>query len=318
MSSSSGSVPINLNQRTKLQRTWRHFNKSRQLLILFLPALVFYIIFRYGPMFGLITAFQKYSPFLGIMKSPWVGLKYFRQFFSGYDFWTLFRNTMLLGFFTLIGTFPFPVIFALLLNEVKKNSYKRFVQTISYLPTFLSIVIVASMVIDFLSPTRGLINNILASFGFERIYFMIKPHWFRTIYVGSEIWQRTGFQAIIYLAALSGIDPTLYEAAHMDGAGRFRMMRNISLPCILPTVVVLFIIKSGNIIRIGFEKVLLLYNPATYSVADVFSTYVYRKGLVEHNFSYATAVGMFEAIVALALLLTTNYISKKVSQESLW
>lgn len=297
---------------------WNHIKKDRQLLILFIPAIVFYILFKYGPIYGLIIAFKEYNVFTGILASPWVGLKHFQQFFDSPDFWLLFKNTILLGMFTLLWSFPFPILFAILLNEIRVRWFKKYIQTISYLPAFLSIVIVSSMVIDFLSPSRGMINRMIASLGFEKIYFMISPEWFRTVYISSEIWQHMGYDAIIYLAAIAGISPTLYEAARVDGCKRWHMMRYITLPSIMPTVLILFILKCGNMFRIGYEKVLLLYNPMTYEVADVFSTFVYRKGIQEANYSYASAVGIFEAVVALIMLLVANLLSRRMGGKSLW
>jgi len=297
---------------------WRHIRRDRQLLILLIPCIVFYALFRYGPIYGLVIAFKDYDLYTGILKSDWVGLAHFRRFFDGPDFWLLFKNTFLLGFFTLIFSFPFPIVFAVLLNEVRHTRFKKIVQTASYLPAFLSVVIVSSMVIDFLSPTHGLVNLALKSMGFERIYFLAAPEWFRTIYIASDIWQFMGYEAIIYLAAIAGIDPTLYEAARVDGAKRYHMMRYITVPSIMSTIFIMFILKSGNVFRIGFEKVLLLYNPTTYEVADVFSTFVYRKGLLEANYSYAAAVGLFEAIIALVMLLTANFLTKRAGGKGLW
>lgn len=269
-------------------------------------------------MFGIITAFMKYSVYSGVFHSKWVGFRYFSQFFSTGDFPQLFRNTLLLGFFTLLWTFPFPIAFAVLLNEVRNQKFKKLVQSASYLPSFLSIVIISSMVIDFLSPSHGVINNILAALGFERQYFIIKPEWFRTIYISSEIWATMGYSAIIYLAAISGIDPTLYDAGIVDGCGRLQAIKHITLPSIFPTISIMLILKAGSMIKIGFEKVLLLYNPVIYEVADVFSTYVYRKGMVEQNYSYAAAVGLFEAVISMTLLVVANSLSRKLSDQSLW
>lgn len=297
-----------------LKRVVRH----RQLFIIFIPCVLFYLIFRYGPLFGLIIAFKDYSVFRGIIDSEWVGLKHFVKFFSTHDFIRLFSNTLYLGFFTLICGFPFPIILAILLNEVRVTWFKKSVQTASYLPTFLSIVIISSMIIDFLSPNNGIINRIIAGLGFEKIYFLIESEWFRPIYVLSDIWQFTGYEAIVFLAAIAGISPTLYEAGRVDGCSRFRMMWHITLPGMIPAILVIFILKTGNMIRIGFEKVLLLYNPMTYDVADVFATYVYRKGLLESNYSYAAAVGMFEAVVSCILLLTANYFSRRLGGNGLW
>ncbi|OZB98537.1 sugar ABC transporter permease [Paenibacillus sp. XY044] len=302
----------------RLTGTLKHIRRDRELLLLFIPCILFYIIFRYGPLYGLIIAFKDYSVFTGVMGSDWVGLKHFIKFFSNQDFWMLFRNTLLLGFYTLIFGFPFPIMLAILLNEVRTKWFKKSVQTLSYLPAFLSVVIISSMIIDFLSPTNGLLNQLLAAFGFEKKYFLVDPGWFRPVYVISEIWGTIGYESIIYLAAIAGINPTLYEAARVDGASRFHMIRHITIPGLMPTMLIMFILKTGSMIRIGYEKVLLLYNPMTYNVADVFSTYVYRKGLLESNYSYAAAVGMFEALVAMTMLLGANSISRKIGGKGLW
>lgn len=301
-----------------LMRTLKHMKRDRQLLLLFLPCLIFYIIFRYGPLYGLIIAFKDYSVFEGIMGSKWVGLKHFIKFFSSNDFIMLFKNTLALGFFALIFGFPIPILLAISLNELRVKWLKKSIQTFTYLPAFLSVVIISSMVIDFLSPSSGLINKLVAALGFEKIYFLIMPEWFRTIYVVSDIWANMGYEAIIYLAAIAGISPTLYEAARVDGSSRLRSMWHITIPSLMPTILILFILKTGSMIRIGYEKVLLLYTPTTYEVADVFSTYVYRKGLVEANYSYAAAVGMFEALIAMIMLLSANFISRKAGGKGLW
>lgn len=309
---------LKTNSNSKLSNTMKHLKKSRQLLIIFLPCIIFYIMFRYGPMYGVIIAFKKYNTFLGIIKSPWVGLKYFEQFFSNPDFFLLFKNTFLLGIYSLLWTFPFPIIFALLLNEMKNHKLMKSIQTISNLPTFLSTVIICSMVIDFLSPSRGIINKFISVLGFQKQYFIADPHWFRTIYIASDIWSGLGFGAIIFLAAISGVDPSQYEAGIIDGCNRFHSMIYITIPSIIPTIVTMFILKTGDIFGIGFEKVLLLYTPTTYSVADIFSTYVYRKGLIDMNYSYGAAVGLFQAVVSLFMLLLSNTVSKKLSDTSLW
>ena len=321
MPSSSIDVVESLDKKTfasRMTATFKHMKRDRQLLILFIPCVIFYIIFRYGPLYGLIIAFKDYSVFQGIMGSDWVGLKHFTKFFSSNDFMLLFKNTLTIGFYALIFGFPFPIILAILLNEIRVKWFKKSIQTFTYLPAFLSVVIICSMVIDFLSPSRGIINKIITAFGFESIYFLIKPEWFRTIYVVSDIWATMGYEAIIYLAAIAGISPTLYEAARVDGCSRLKSMWHITFPSILPTVLIMFILKTGSMIRVGYEKVLLLYTPTTYEVADVFSTYVYRKGILETNYSYAAAVGMFEALIAMVMLLTANYISRKLGGRGVW
>ncbi len=291
-----------------------------QLILLALPGFVFYIIFRYGPMYGLVIAFKDYGIYRGILQSPWAvpPTKHFAAFFGSGDFWILFRNTALIGIYSLLYGFPIPILFAMLLNEVRHMKYKKFVQTSTYLPSFLSVVVVCSMFTDMLSPSSGLINTIIAALGGTKTYFLTKPEWFRTIYVGTGIWSSFGYNAIIYLAALSGVDPQLYEAAKIDGCGRIKSMWYVTLPGILPTIATMFILSSGHILNTGADKVLLLYNPATYSVADVFSTYVYRKGILETNYSYSTAVGLFNSLVGLLFVLMSNTISRKFAETSLW
>jgi putative aldouronate transport system permease protein len=297
---------------------WRKIVKSKSLLLMFLPCLLYYFIFKYLPMFGIVISFKDYNLYKGIWASDWVGLKYYKMFFNSPDFWIILRNTFLLGINKLIFGFPAPIILALLLNEVKNMVFKRFVQTVSYLPHFISNVVVAGMVVMFLSPSQGFVNHMIQSFGFEPIHFMIKPELFRFIYVGSEVWQHIGWEAIIYLAALSSIDPSLYEAADIDGASRWRKLWNVTLPGISTTIIILFILNVGRVLEIGFEKVFLLYNPATYSTADILSTYVYRTGLVSGNFSYAAAIDMFTGIVCFFFIYSTNALSRRLSQTSLW
>jgi len=296
----------------------KYILQNWQLYLLLIPGVVFYIVFRYIPMFGVVIAFKDYGIFQGVIDSPWVGFKHFSAFFASDDFVRLFKNTFLLGAYNIIWAFPFPVLFAILLNEVRNKKFRQFVQTSSYLPSFLSIVIVSSMVTDFLSPNNGMINQIISALGFDKHYFMIDPKWFRTIYIASDIWQYMGYNAIIYISALTTIDSALYEAAEIDGCGRLKSMWYITIPGILPTVVTMFIIKAGSMIKVGYEKVLLLYTPSTYSVADVFSTFTYRKGLMETNYSYGTAVSLFESLVALIIIVSCNKLSKKFSEQSLW
>ena len=297
---------------------WARIRRDRQLLLLLAPGMLFYLVFRYGPMYGLVIAFKKYNPFQGVLKSPWVGFENFQNFFATGDFWMLFRNTLLLGLFNLLWSFPITILFALLLNEVRHHRFKKAVQTVSYLPTFLSVVIVCSITIDLLSPNGGLLNQILGLFGFDAVYFMTDPHAFRTIYIASGIWSGMGSGAIIYLAALAGVDPGLYEAARLDGCGRLRMMWSITLPSIMPTIVTMLLLNVSNVIKVGADKILLLYNSSIYETADVISTFVYRKGIVESNFSFSAAVGVFNSLVNFALVVVVNKISAKVSETSLW
>ncbi|WP_282940826.1 ABC transporter permease subunit [Paenibacillus sp. RC67] len=298
-----------------LSKTWR---KSKYLWLLFLPCLVYFILFRYAPMFGLVITFKNYNTFKGIMASEWVGLKYYRMFLENPDFFLLLRNTFLLGAYKLLFSFPAPIALALLLNEVRTVLFKKFVQTVSYLPHFISNVIVASMVIMFLSPTGGLINQMIKALGFQPINFMMEPGMFRTVYVISEIWQHIGWETIIYLAALTAVDPQLYEAAGIDGANRWRKLWHVTVPGIAPAIVIVFILNVGKVLEIGFEKVFLMYNPATYGTADIISTYVYRVGLEQGNFSYAAAIDLFMGIISLIFIWTANTISRRVGETSLW
>ncbi len=298
-----------------LSQKW---NKGKWLFAMFIPCLLYYVLFKYLPIFGIVVAFKDYSLYKGIWASDWVGLKYFRMFFNSSDFWLLLRNTFLLGFYNLAFGFAAPIALALLLNEMRLRTFKRFVQTVSYLPHFISNVVAASMVIIFLSPTGGVFNRMLTSFGFDSINFMIEPGWFRPIYVLSEIWQHVGWESIIFLAALTAIDPSLYEAAGIDGASRWRKIVHVTLPGISSTMIVLLILKIGSMMEIGFEKVFLLANPATYANADILSTYVYRAGLVNGNFSYGSAIDLFTAAVSFIFLLNANYMSRKFTGNSLW
>lgn len=296
---------------------WFKIKRDRQLLILLAPGILFYLVFRYGPMFGLVIAFQKYNPFLGVFKSPFVGLDNFTRFFATGDFSLLFKNTLLLGLYNLLWSFPITVIFALLLNEVRSNRYKKLVQTVSYLPTFLSVVIIVSITKDFLS-TAGTFNQIRNLFGMGVTHPMNDSGAFRSIYIASGIWSSTGSGAIIYLAALSAVDPGLYEAARIDGCTRLKMIWHITLPSILPTIVTMLILSSSSVMRVGMDKVFLLYSPMTYETADVFSTYVYRRAFTLRDYGFASAVGIFESVIACVILVSTNYISRKVTKESLW
>ena len=296
----------------------KSFKKEWELLALILPGIIFFIVFRYGPMYGVSIAFKDYGPFLGIGGSPWVGLKHFNDFFSSNDFFVLFKNTLLLGLYSIVWSFPFPIIFAVLLNEVRNRKIKKITQTISYLPAFLSVVVVCSMAIDMLSPNNGIINRIISMIGFEEHYFIIEPKWYRTIYIATDIWQNMGFSAIIYIAAITNIDTSLYQAAEIDGCSRFKMIWHITLPSILPTIMTMLILKTGQVFRIGPEKALLLYTPLTHDVADIFGTYVYRKGIGQAQHSFAAAVGLFEATVSLSILYLANTLSRKLSESSLW
>jgi putative aldouronate transport system permease protein len=292
--------------------------RNKWLYILFLPVLVWYILFAYWPMYGLVIAFQKYNVVKGISGSEWVGLKYFKQFFNDPYFPRLMRNTVLLNIYGLIFGFPAPILLALCFNEVRHMLFKKVTQTISYLPYFISAVVICGMVSTFLSPTNGIVNLILNKLGLSSIYFLQEPGYFRSIMVTLGIWQGAGFSAIIYIAALSGIPPELYEAAKIDGANRWKQLRYITLPSLVPTIIIMLILNLGSILNADFAKIILLYNPMIYETSDVLNTYVYRKGLLENNYSYATAVGLFQGVVGFVLVYAANLFSRKVSDTSLW
>lgn len=283
-----------------------------------LPAVIYYVLFQYKPMWGVLIAFKQYSIYKGFDASPWVGLRYFISFFSSPDSFVVIKNTLLISFYMLVWEFPMPIIFALMLNEVGNPKAKKFVQTVSYMPHFISTVVVCSMLTMFLNPSTGVINNLLDSLGYDRIYFLSKDYYFRTIYVASGIWKETGFNSIIYLAAIAGIDPQLYESAKIDGANKWKQIIHITIPCIAPTIVILFILNMGQLMNVGFDKAFLLQMPATYSTSDVISTYVYRSGIKQGNFSYGTAIGLFNSIINIVFLLVSNTLAKHAGETSLW
>jgi len=297
----------------------KHLAKNWIIYTFFIIPIAYYIVFRYVPMFGNIIAFRKYSAGGNIFGSQWSGFKYFKQFLGDPAFRRAFGNTLILNFAYLVVRFPLTLIFALLLNEIKWLPWKKFVQTVSYLPHFISMVIVAGMIKELLS-TSGPINTFLTSIGQQAIEFIALPEWFPTIFVASGIWQGLGWGSILYLAAIAGINPELYEAAKVDGATHFQQVLHVTIPCILPTITTLLILDIGGMVGSGaaFEKVFLLYNPMTYETSDIVSTYVYRMGVYSGNYSYATAVGLFEGLLNLILLTVANFTSKKVAGESLW
>ncbi len=303
----------------KPKRIWQSLIKHKTLYFLMFPGIAFYIIFKYIPMYGVLIAFQDYRVTRGVWNSDWVGLKHFIKFFYNTPgSWKLIRNTLLLNVYEIIFHFPAPIILALLLNELKSMLFKRVVQTISYMPHFLSTVVIVGMVVNFLSPQTGIINHFLAAFGFERIMFMGLPEWFRTIYISSEIWQKLGWGTILYLAAIAGIDPTLYEAAKMDGANRFQQMRHITFVGMVPVIVILFVLNLGNMMEIGYQKIILMYNPLVYETADVINTFVYRRGILSADFSFATAVGLFQSSIGFILVVLANRAARKYTETSLW
>ncbi|MBU7314920.1 ABC transporter permease [Paenibacillus oleatilyticus] len=292
--------------------------RDKYLYLLLLPGMLFIVVFKYIPMYGLVIAFQEYNILQGVGGSDWVGLYQFEKLFTMLDFTNVFKNTLIISTLKLVWGFPAPIVLALLLNEVKQLMFQRFVQTVVYLPHFISWVIFSGIIIIFLNPVDGLVNQVMGWFGGEPIDFLIEKSYFRSILVATDIYKEVGWGTIIYLAAISGINPQLYEAAIVDGAGRFRQMWNITLPSIRHVIVILFILSLGNILDAGFLQTLLLYNPLVMDVADIIDTYVYRKGIVDASYSLGAAAGVFKSVIALILVAASNQLAKKFGEEGLW
>lgn len=303
------------------QRVQQDLLLNKTLYIMVLPVIVYYILFKYLPMYGAIMAFKDFSPRLGVWGSPWIGFRNFIDFFTGPFAYRVIKNTLVISLTTLAFGFPAPIILALLLNEIKSIGYKRIVQTASYLPYFISLVVVCGMIKDFTSDS-GVINSVLVSvfgrFGYEAKTFLNESSLFVPVYVVSDIWQSVGWGSIIYLAALAGVDEELYEAAKIDGAGRWKQTVHITIPCIMPTIIIMLILRMGNIMNVGFEKIILLQNELIYDTSDVIASFVYRRGLIEHDYSFSTAVDLFNAVTNCILLMTANFVGRKLSDTSLW
>ncbi len=297
--------------RKKVTRDW-------DLWLLLLPGVIWYILFAYKPMAGLRVAFYDYNMFRGLEGSTYVGFDNFKYFLTGPDFLRTVKNTLMIAFWQMAIVFPTPIVLAIIITEMRNKFVSKLTQTATFLPYFISVVVVCGMVINFLSPSTGVINLILQKFGIEPIYFMVKPEYFRGIYTGMTLWKTIGFNSIVYIAAIMGIDPQLYEAATVDGAGKWRQVRTITFPSILPIVVVMFVLNIGKMVKVGFESILLLYKPTTYATGDVIATYVYRTGMSNGDYGLATAAGLFEALVALILVVVANRVSKRLSENSLW
>ena len=279
--------------------------------------IVYYVMFHYMPLYGVLISFKDYKVAKGVWGSPWVGFKWFEKFLTDEYFWKLVRNTLLLNIYGLLWGFPIPIALALMLNEVSSSGFKRIIQSVSYLPHFISTVVVCGMVMNFLS-LDGIINRFVAFLGFDKIQFMLMPEWFRTVFTASGIWQTCGWTSIIYLSALTAVDQEVLEAAMIDGANRFQKIRYVTLPSIAPTISIMLIMQLGKLMSLGYEKIILLYNGSTYETADVISSYVYRRGILNNDFSYSTAVGLFQSVVGVLLLICSNTITKKLSENSLW
>ncbi len=317
----AGNVKYQKPKRSLIEKlTWMldHLRNDWQLYVMLAPAIVWFIVFLYKPMYGLQIAFKDYSIFRGVAASPWIGFEHFETLFSNDQFIRAVWNTVKISALNLLFGFPAPIILALMFNEIIRATYKRVTQTIVYLPHFISTVIIAGIVITAFSPTAGIVNAILGWFGIDSIYFLTKPEWFRPIFVGTGIWQEAGFGSIVFLAAIAGVNPSLYESAVVDGASRWQMMWKITIPSILPTIIIMLIIRIGNIMEVSFELIILLYQPATYSTADVVNTFIYRQGLQGGQYDVAAAAGLFNAVIAFTLVIIANSLSRRYSRTSLW
>lgn len=316
---------LNQPERKNMNHSSNYFKKlmadiyrDRLLYLLLIPFVLWFLIFKYIPMAGIQIAFKDFSLFKGIAGSKWIGLDHVMEFIGSEYFFRVLKNTIIISLYGLIICFPAQIILAIMISEVRNTGYKKTVQTLTYLPHAVSAVVVAGIVTNFLSPSNGLVNIILDKLGFEKIYFLINPDYFRGIYTVMNLWKETGFSSIVFIAAIAGIDTQLYEAAKIDGANKLKQIIHVTLPGILPTIVVMLIMKIGNLLNVGYESIILLYQPATYEKADVISTYVYRSGLIDGRYDFATAVGLFNSVVALILVISANKISRRLTKSSLW
>lgn len=305
-------------KKTWAQKWKKLLKRDFHLILLCVPALIFIFTFDYGPMYGIQIAFKDYNSRRGIWGSEWVGLEHFLRFFNSPNFWSVLKNTLSISFYSLIASFPFPIFLALIINQLTNEKFKKVVQTVLYAPHFISVVVLCGMLHVFLSPSTGIINNVLASMGLERIYFLGKANLFDDVFVWSGIWQNSGWGMIIYLAALSSIDPELYEAAKIDGANKLKLIWHIEIPQIMPTIVIMLIMNVGRFMNVGFQKAFLLQNPLNLQKSEIIATYVYRMGMLQQQFDFSTAIGLFNNIVNIILLVTVNQICKKLNETSLF
>lgn len=296
---------------------WRRIRSSWQLYVLILPAMTYFIVLHYVPMYGVQIAFKRFYATKGIWGSPWVGLEQFERFFRSFYFWRLIRNTFVLSAYSL-ALFPLPIILALSLNELREGAFKKWSQTLTYAPHFISVVVVVGMLYAFLDPNTGLVNHVIEALGGQSVLFMQSAGWFPHLYVWSGVWQSLGWSSIIYLAALTGVNPELHDAARVDGASRLQRITHVNIPAIMPTIIVLLILDFGNFMTVGFEKVLLMQNSLNASMSDVIQTFVYQTGLLKGHYSYAAAIGLFDSVINVVLVVTMNYLSRKATDNSLW
>ena len=290
----------------------------KEYYIMLIPGLLFFLVFCYGPMYGLVIAFQDYYPLKGVSQSEWVGFKHFQKLFTDPFFLSVLKNTLIISFYKILICFPAPIILCLALNEIKNVKFKKFAQSVSYLPHFISWVVVSGIIVEFLSPSRGPINIILQELGIEPVFFVAEPKYFRGVLVLSDLWKSIGWGSIVYLAAVTGVDPTLYEAAEMDGAGRIKKIIHVTLPALVPIITVMFIMESGKVLNDSFEQVYNFLTPSTHEVGDVISTFVYRMGIQKMQYSFTTAVDLFKNVVSFILVMLTNYIARKTNDYALW
>lgn len=306
--------------KSRKRTIFRPYLRNWELYVLISPVLAYFIIFEYIPMYGVQIAFKNFVATKGIWGSSWVGMRHFERFFDSYFFWRLITNTLGVSLYQLVVGFPVPIILALMINEIKQSRifFKKIVQTVTYAPHFLSTVVLVGIVVMFLAPETGMINKIIVLFGGQPISFITEPAWFKTIYVGSGVWQQMGWSSIIYLAALAGIDPHLHEAAKVDGATRMQRIWHVNLPGIMPTIVILLILNMGSIMGVGFEKVFLMQNDLNIESSEVISTYVYKSGIIQAQYSFSAAIGLFNSIINFTLLILVNFAAKRMNQTSLW
>ncbi|MFI3228068.1 MAG: ABC transporter permease subunit [Clostridia bacterium] len=309
------------NSKSDFSKKWKNFKRKNadfELYLMVVPMIILVLMFAYKPLTSLIIAFKDYSPRIGVADSPWVGLDHFKEYVTGVNFGRTVGNTFIISLSTLFLGFPMPIMLALLLNELKNAKFRKFVQTVSYIPNFISMVIVCSMVVTFLSPTTGIVNLVLNKFGISSTYYLASNTWFVPVYLMLNIWKTTGYSSIVYLAALTSIPDDLYEAARIDGANRWKQTWHVTLPGILPTIIVMLLVNLGRILEVGYETIILLYSPGVYETADVISTYSYRVGILEGRYDYATAIGLCNSVVSFIIVVFANVISKKTTETSLW
>ncbi|MBP1916721.1 putative aldouronate transport system permease protein [Lederbergia galactosidilyticus] len=311
--------PIKINKlQNNIKRVKRSLKRNFILYLLVFPVIIYFLVFKYFPMYGVQIAFKEFIATKGITGSEWIGIEHFQRFFNSHYFWRLIKNTLGIGVYQLVVGFPVPIILALLINEVRKSAFKRFVQTVTYAPHFLSVIVLVGMLFLFLSPTNGIVNKLIELFGGEPIFFMTEASWFKTTYVFSGVWQQMGWSSIIYLAALSAVDPQLHDAAKIDGASRLERIWYVNIPAILPTIIILLILQSGQVLSVGFEKVFLMQNDLNMEASDVIATHIYRSGILGAQYDYSTAIGLFESGINFIILIMVNYFAKRTSSTSLW